>query len=59
MSTLFILIALTFSNGQMYDNQVTGNIWKSYDDCMVEYKQLRKHESNGTKFVCMQYDDRH
>ena len=58
MNTLFILIALTFSNGQMYDNQVTGNIWKSYDDCMVEYKKLRKHESNGTKFVCMQYDDK-
>ena len=58
MNALFILIALTFSNGKMYDNQVTGNIWKSYDDCMVEYKRLSKHESNGTKFVCMKYDDK-
>lgn len=57
MNTLFILIALTFSNGQMYDDQVTGNVWKSYDDCMVEYKKLSKHQSNGTKFVCMQYTE--
>ena len=58
MNSLFILIALTFSNGHMYDEQVTGNIWKSYDDCMAEYKRLSKHESNGTKFVCMKYDDK-
>ena len=57
MNTLFILIALTFSNGNMYDAEVTGNIWKSYDDCMVEYNKLSKHQSNGTKFVCMQYTE--
>lgn len=56
VNTLFILIALTFSNGQMYDYQVTGNIWKSSYDCMVEYKKLSKHQSNNTKFVCMAYD---
>ena len=56
MNGLFILIALTFGNGQMYDNQVTGNIWKSYDDCTQEYKKLSKHQSNNTKFVCMAYD---
>lgn len=57
MNTLFILIALTFSNGHMYDQEVTGNVWKSQEDCMQEYKKLKKHESNGTKFVCMVYDE--
>ena len=56
MTGLFILIALTFSNGQMYDDQVTGNVWKSYDDCVQEYKKLSKQESNDTKFVCMSYN---
>lgn len=56
MNGLFILIALTFGNGQMYDDQVTGNVWKSYDDCITEYKQLSKHQSDNTKFVCMAYD---
>lgn len=58
MNTLYILIALTFSNGHMYDDQVTGEVWKSFDDCMVEYKKLSKHQSNNTKFVCMVYDNK-
>ena len=56
MNSLFILIALTFSNGQMYDDQVTGNVWGSYEDCITEYKQLSKHQSSNTKFVCMTYE---
>ena len=56
MNGLFILIALTFGNGQMYDMEVTGNVWKSYEDCMQEYKKLSKHQSNDTKFVCMNYN---
>ena len=56
MNTLFILIALTFSNGQMYDDQATGNVWKSYEDCITEYNKLSKHQSNSTKFVCMSYN---
>ena len=35
--------------------EVTGNIWKSYEDCMQEYKKLSKQQSNNTKFVCMGY----
>ena len=56
MNTLYILIALTFGNGQMYDDQVTGNVWNSYEDCIAEYKKLSKHQSNDTKFVCMSYN---
>lgn len=58
MNTLFILIALTFSNGHMYYDQVTGQVWKSFDDCMVEYKKLHKYQSNDTKFVCMVYNNK-
>ena len=56
MNTLYILIALTFSNGNMYDEQVTGQVWSSYGDCITEYKILSKHQSNKTKFVCMTYE---
>jgi hypothetical protein len=56
MNTLFILIALTFNSGKMYDHQVTGQVWASYEDCLVEYKKLSKHQSNTTKFVCMSYE---
>lgn len=56
MNSLFILIALTFSNGQMYDHELTGQVWKSYDDCIAEYKHYSKHQSNNTKFVCMSYN---
>ena len=56
MNSLFILIALTFSNGNMYDSQVSGQVWSSYEDCITEYKTLSKHQSNTTKFVCMTYE---
>jgi len=38
MNTLFILIALTFSNGQMYDDQVTGNVCTSLYVCNTQNK---------------------
>lgn len=57
MSTLYILIALTFSNGNIQQHEVTGNLWKGNDDCLVEYKQLSKQQTNNTKFVCMPIDN--
>ena len=53
MNTLYILIALTFSNGNMYQYEVTGNLWKGKEDCLLEYKQMSKQQTNNTKFVCM------
>ena len=58
MNALFILIALTFSNGQMYDQEVTGQVWESYEDCIAEYKHYSKSQNSNTKFVCMSYDDK-
>ena len=43
MNTLYILLALTFSNGNMYEHEVTSNLWKGKEDCLVEYKQMSKH----------------
>ena len=40
MSTLYILLALTFSNGNMQQHEVTGNLWKGKEACLVEYKQM-------------------
>ena len=53
MSTLYILIALTFSNGNMYEHEVTGNLWKGKEYCLVEYKRLSKQQTNNTKYVCI------
>ena len=53
MNTLYILLALTFSNGNMQQYEVTGNLWKGKEDCLVEYKQMSKHQTNSTKFVCI------
>ena len=53
MNTLYILIALTFSNGNMYEQEVTGNLWKGEDVCLLEYEKLSKYQTNNTKFVCM------
>ena len=53
MNTLYILLALTFSNGNMQQHEVSGKLWKGKEDCLVEYKQLSKQQTNNTKFVCM------
>ena len=53
MNTLYILLALTFSNGNMQQYEVSGKLWKGKEDCLVEHKQLSKHQTNNTKFVCM------
>ena len=53
MNTLYILLALTLSNGNMYEHEVTGSLWKGKVDCLIEYKRLSKHQTNNTKFVCM------
>ena len=53
MNTPYILIALTLSNGNMQQHEVTGNLWKGKEDCLVEYKQMSKQQTNNTKFVCM------
>ena len=53
MSTLYILIALTFSNGDMQQYEVTGNLWEGKENCLAEYKQLSKQQTNNTKYVCM------
>ena len=53
MNTLYILLALTFSNGNMHQHEVTGKLWKGKGDCLVEYKKMSKHQTNNTKYVCM------
>ena len=53
MNTLYILLALTFSNGNMQQHEVSGKLWKGKEDCLLEYKQMSKRQTNNTKFVCM------
>ena len=53
MSMLYILLALTLSNGNMQQYEVTRNLWKCKDDCLVEYKRLSKQQTNNTKYVCI------
>ena len=59
MNSLFILIMFTFSNGSMIDTEVTGNVWKSKEDCLIEYKhmqQLAQHKES-TQLACIPYSE--
>ena len=52
MNTLFILVALTFSNGTMTEKLVLNQSFKTEEACMLAYKEILKTQHKKTIAYC-------
>ena len=52
MNTLFILVALTFSDGTMTEKRVVDQTFKTEEACMLAYKKILETQHKKSIAYC-------